>query len=63
MGVGGVLNVFRANEEMPMEFYTRQLRKAELNYSATELEAPAVTRAVEHFSHYLYGRDCSLETL
>ena len=57
MGVGGVLNVFHADEEMPVGFYARQLTKVNLNYSAIELEALAVTHAVEHFAHYLYGRD------
>ena len=62
MGVGGVLNVFRADEEMPVGFYARQLRKVELNYSAMELQALAVTHAVEHFAHYLYGRDFTIWT-
>ena len=51
MGVRGVLNVFCADEEMPLGFYARKLRKVELNYSATVFEALAVTHAVEHFAH------------
>ena len=57
MGVGGVLNVFHADEDMPVGFYARQLTKVDLNYSAIELEALTVTNAVEYIAHYLYGRD------
>ena len=57
MSVGRVLNVFHADEEMEVGFYARQLTKADLNYSATELEVLAVTNAVEHFAHCLYGWD------
>ena len=38
-----------------MGYHARQLRGAELNYSATELEALAVISTVEHFAHYLFG--------
>ena len=37
-GIGAVLSVVRNDEEFPVAFYSRQLRGAELNYSATELE-------------------------
>jgi len=51
-GIGAVLNVIR-DEECPVAFYSRQLRKPERCYSATELEALAVVCAVEHFAHFL----------
>ena len=38
IGVGAVLSVVWNDEEFPVAFYSRQLRRAELNYSATELE-------------------------
>ena len=37
-GIGAVLSVVRNDEEFPVAFYSRQLRGAELNYPATELE-------------------------
>ena len=37
--------------------HARQLRGAELNYSATKLEALAVITTVEHFAHYLFGKN------
>ncbi len=48
-GIGGVLNVKRGEDVLPVSFYSRQLRGAELRYSATELEALAVVRTVQHF--------------
>ena len=56
-GVGAVLNVVRSGEELPVAYYARQLRGAEKNYAATELEALAVVASIEHFAHYLYGRE------
>jgi len=52
--LGPVLNVIREGEKIPVAFYSRQLRRPELNYSATELEALAVVCAVNHFTHFLY---------
>jgi len=56
LGVGCVLNVCRCDEIRPADFYNRQLRGAEIRYSATELEALAVVESIKHFLHYLYGR-------
>ncbi len=55
-GIGGVLNVQRDDGILPVAFYSRQLRGAEVQYSATEVEALAVVCAVQHFLPYLYGR-------
>ena len=38
-----------------MAFYSRQLRGLENSYSATEMDALALVRALEHFAHYLFG--------
>ena len=61
-GVGGVLNVLRDGEELPVAYYSRQLKGAEVRYSATELEALAVVSAIEHFLPYLYGRSFKVVT-
>ena len=45
-GVGGVLCVQRKKKELPVAFYSRQLRGPECQYSATELEALAVVMTV-----------------
>ena len=55
LGLGGVLNIIREEKECPVAFFARQLRGAEKNYSATELEALAAVSAVTHFASYLYG--------
>ena len=55
-GVGAVLNICRQNEELPVAFYSCQLRGAEVRYAETELEALAVVEAVKHFYPFLYGR-------
>ena len=36
VGVGAVLNVIRGKEELPVAFYSWQLRGPEKRYSATE---------------------------
>ncbi len=61
-GIGGVLKVCRKGEELPVAFFSQQLRGAERRYSATELEALAVVRTVDHFLPYLYGRHFELIT-
>ena len=48
--------MIRDGEELPVSFYAGQTQGAEKSHSATELEAPGIVCAVEHFSHYLYAR-------
>ena len=55
-GIGGVLQVQREGEWGPAAYFSRQLRGAEHRYSATELEALALTETIKHFSYHLYGR-------
>ena len=54
LGIGAVLSVIR-EEEMPVAYYSRQLRSSEKNYSSTELECLAVVAAIKHFECYLAG--------
>ncbi len=61
-GVGAVLNIIRDDREVPVAFYSKQLRGAEVRYSATELEALAVVKAVTHFLPYFYGRHFTVVT-
>ncbi len=48
-GIGGVLNVCRDGDILPVAFFSQQIRGAEHRYSATELEALAVVQTVNHF--------------
>ena len=62
LGLGGVLNVIRNGNTLPVSFFSRQLRDAEHQYSATELEAQTVLATVSHFYHYLYGTHFTVVT-
>lgn len=55
-GVGAVLSVRRGEELLLVAFFSRQLRGAQLRYSAQELECLAVVELITHFAYYLYGR-------
>ncbi len=55
-GVGGTLCVYRNSDWIPAEFYSRQLSKAEKNYSILDLEAAALLATVERFRFHLAGK-------
>ena len=61
-GVSGVLSVFREGEELPVAFYSRQLKDRETRYSATEVEYLAAFEAIRYFEVYLMGWRFTLET-
>ncbi len=54
-GVGACLHVVRDQQELPVAFYSRQLRGVERTYTVTELESLAIVAAILHFDFYLYG--------
>ncbi len=58
-GLGACLHVVRDGEELPVAFYSRQLRGAEVRYTVTELETLAIAQAVEHFNIIPAG--CAVE--
>ncbi len=55
-GVGAVLSVVRGEEQLPVAFFSHQLRGAQMRYSAQELEGLGVFEAIRHFAYFLYGR-------
>ena len=61
-GISGVPSVYRDSQELPVGFYSRQLKDAETRYPATEIECLAVVEAVRHFEVYLHGRPFQMET-
>ena len=61
-GVGAVLSVCRDGDELPVGYFSRKLKPAERNYSATEPECLAVVQAIDHFAAYLIGRPFTVET-
>ena len=60
--LGAVLSVIRREEELPVAYYSRQLKGAESHYSVTELECLSVVRAIQHFEVYLAGQHFELVT-
>ena len=54
-GIGAALYVVRDGEEKLVAFFSKQLQGAQFRYSATELEALAVFKAIHFFAHYLWG--------
>ena len=61
-GIAGVLSVLRDGGELPVTFFSRQLRPPETNYSATDLEGLAVVESVLHFEVYLTEQEFRIET-
>ena len=57
-GLGAVL----LQDEHPVSFTSKSLTVAQQNYVAIELEALAVSWAVQKFHHYLYGTSFTLQT-
>ncbi len=61
-GVGAVLSVVRNEEKLPVAFFSKQLRGAQANYSAQELEGLGIYEAIRHFAYFLYGRKFTVVT-
>ena len=60
--VGAVLSQEVDGKERVVAYYSRQLSKAERNYSTTEREALAAVAAIKEFYPYLYGHKFQLIT-
>jgi hypothetical protein len=56
VAVAAILSQVQDGVERPVSYASRQMNKAEQNYSASEAELCAVTWAMKHFRCYLYGR-------
>ena len=54
--VGAVLEQFSNGMWQPLSFFSRQLRPAEMKYSAYDKELLAIYLAVHHFRHWVEGR-------
>ena len=53
--IGGVLSQIQDGHERVIAYWSRQLTKAQRNYSTIEREALAIVGAVKEFYPYLYG--------
>ncbi len=61
-GIGACLHGVRDGEELPIAFFSRQLRPAERNYSITELESLAIVAALRHFERLVYAKPVEIVT-
>ncbi len=61
-GVGGCLHVVREREELPVGFFSRQLRPAERNYSVSELECLAIVASLKQFQFFVYSKEVTVVT-
>lgn len=57
VGIGGVLVQIRDGKEIPIQFYSRTLNKAEQNYPTLKKELLALHNCVKKFRPYLFGRN------
>ena len=62
LAVAAILSQVQDGVERPVAFASRQMNKAELNYTASEAEMLAVTWATKHFRCYLYGKKFLVRT-
>ena len=51
MGIGAALSMVREGEKLPVASFSRQLRGAQVRYSAQELEGLAVYKSIRHFAY------------
>lgn len=55
-GLGAVLSQGEIGKDLPIAYASRNLNKAEKNYTTSEKELLAIVWGVKHFRPYLYGR-------
>ncbi|MGL5690887.1 MAG: RNase H-like domain-containing protein, partial [Bacteroidales bacterium] len=61
--IGGILSQQNSDGKEEMIYaYSKGLDKAQLNYSVTDKELLAVVKCLEHFRHYLIGKEFLLRT-
>jgi hypothetical protein len=55
-GLGAILSQGEIGKDLPIAYVSRDLNKAERNYTTSEKELLAVVWGVKHFRPYLFGR-------
>jgi hypothetical protein len=62
IAVGAVLVQLQQGHWKPLAFWSKQLNKAQMAYSATDRELLAVSYAVDHFRSYIEGQPITVKT-
>ncbi|MGL5708406.1 MAG: reverse transcriptase family protein, partial [Aeromonas sp.] len=62
-GIGAILSQRgKNNENITISAFSKTLDKCQQNYSTTDKELLAIIKGVEHYRHYLLGREFTLNT-
>lgn len=54
--VGAYISNEKPPNDRPIEYFSKTLNKAQINYSTTHKELLAIVLAIEHFRQYIWGR-------
>jgi transposase InsO family protein len=60
--ISAILSQEVDGHDLPVAYYSRQLNKAEQNYSTYERELTAIISGIKHFRIYIYGRHFKIYT-
>jgi hypothetical protein len=55
-GIGAILSQGQIGKDLPIAYASRNLNKAERNYTTSEKELLAIIWGIRHYRPYLYGR-------
>eukprot|EP01129_Flabellula_baltica_P005312 TRINITY_DN1914_c0_g1_i1.p1 TRINITY_DN1914_c0_g1~~TRINITY_DN1914_c0_g1_i1.p1 ORF type:complete len:1797 (-),score=243.90 TRINITY_DN1914_c0_g1_i1:39-5429(-) len=61
-GVGGILYQYENDMKRPIEYFSKKMKNAELNYSAYAGECYAILLALRKWRSYLLGKEFTLRT-
>lgn len=62
VGIGAVLQVRRNGELIPVSFASQALKKPQMSYSATKLEAFAIVHFVQYFKYLLLDKQFEIQS-
>lgn len=54
--VGAYISNYKAPNDRPIEYFSKSLNSAQINYATTHKELLAIIMAIERFNHYIWGK-------